>query len=291
MMNIKQLEYFRVAAAEQNFTKAANRLHIAQPPLSRQIRLLEDDLGVKLFKRSRQGVQLTREARYLESELSHIFDRLANIRRHISTIQRTAEGSLSIGYVGAAMHAALPRILRNFTLAFPDVSLQLHEMDGAQQLESLMSNRIGVGFLRSRVDHANIQFQLIHEESFVLVTPREVKIHARLTNLAELHALPFIAFPLNCAPEMVRSIYALLDKLKLHPARIHESSQINSIVRIVDSGMGFSILPASALKGYHLSVNTVDLAAFRPRARLYATARRDSSNVLVKSILKIANET
>jgi DNA-binding transcriptional LysR family regulator len=287
MVNFRQLEYFKAAATELNFTKAAARLHIAQPPLSRQIKLLEEDLGVTLFKRGKTGVQLTNEALYLQKELAFVFDRLERIRQTIGTIHRGHDGILSVGYVGAAMHSLLPAILHDFSKDFPNVSVQLHEMDNGQQVNALLNGIISVGFLRSKVDNDEIDFHLINEESFSLVTPRAVRIDRRLRNLAVLNDLPFIAFPLNCAPEMVTAIYSVLDKMKLRPSRIHESSQINSIVRIVDSGTGYSILPSSATRGYKLSVNTVDLAGFKGRARLYAGALKENNEPQVSRLMKL----
>jgi DNA-binding transcriptional LysR family regulator len=197
MINIRQLEYLRVAAAELNFTKAAARMNIAQPPLSRQIKLLEEDLGVTLFRRGKNGVQLTHEAQYLQKELIYVFDRLARIRQTIGTIHNGHDGILSVGYVGAAMHSLLPAILHDFSKEFPQVSVQLHEMDNGQQMNALRNGVISVGFLRSKIDNDEIDFHLINEESFALVTPRAIRIDRKLSNLSALYDLPFIAFPVN----------------------------------------------------------------------------------------------
>jgi DNA-binding transcriptional LysR family regulator len=286
-MNLRQLECFKVLAEELNFTRAAAKLHMAQPPLSRQIKLLETALGVSLFERTKRSVRLTPEGVYLKKEISHTFQQLHNVKAGLREMQAGEIGTISVGYVGAAMHSVLPGILKKFLTLHPRITVHLHEMDNTQQLEALKNGAIDIGFIRSRMHEKRIELLPIYEEPFILVVPHNIKLRSsKIKELQPLTDKPFIGFPMACAPDMVKSIYALLHTLKLEPKQVHESSQINSILRIVESGVGYSVLPASARNAYKLAVNTVDLGHHKERAMLYVGYSKDRQSALVKKMLE-----
>jgi DNA-binding transcriptional LysR family regulator len=134
-----------------------------------------------------------------------------------------------------------------------------------------------------------IELQAVYEESFILVAPKSTKLPSSYPKALPLLAgMPFIGFPMACAPDMVKSIYRILHKLKLNPKQVHESSQINSILRIVESGIGYSILPASAKNVYRLAVNSFDLSHLKEKAVLYVGSNKERQPILVKKMLAIA---
>jgi DNA-binding transcriptional LysR family regulator len=270
-----------------NFTRAAAKLHMAQPPLSRQIKLLEDALGVSLFERTKRSVRLTPEGTYLKKEISQTFQQLHNVKAGLREMQAGEIGTISVGYVGAAMHSVLPGILKKFLLQHKHVTVHLHEMDNTQQLEALKNGTIDIGFIRSRIQESSISLLPIYEEPFILVVPKSIKLRSsKIKELQSLASRPFIGFPMPCAPDMVKSIHAILSTLKLEPKQIHESSQINSILRIVESGIGYAVLPASARDAYKLAVNMVDLSHLKERAMLYVGYNKDRQSVLTKKMLE-----
>lgn len=287
MMNLRQLECFRTLSEELNFTRAAEKLHMAQPPLSRQVRMLEETLGVKLFERTKRSVRLTAEGEYLKKEINQTFRHLDTVKTSLKQMREGRSGVLAIGYVGAAMHAILPDLLRRFLKEFKDVTIHLHEMDNNQQLEALRKGTIDLGFLRSQISDPALELIAVHEEPLALVTPKNIRIRSlKSDDLESLRLLPFIGFPLPCAPDMVKSIYNILQRLKLDPKQIHESSQINSIVRIVESGVGYSILPASVNDVYRIDVNMFDLSAFKEKAKMYVGVNVQRKSMLVDNMLK-----
>lgn len=288
MMNLRQLECFSVLADELNFTRAAEKLHMAQPPLSRQVKLLEETLGVTLFERTKRSVKLTPQGVYLRKEVLETFRHLRHVKASLRQIQNGESGLISIGYVGAAMHAVLPDLLKKFLKKYKNVNVHLHEMDNNQQLEALKKGIIDIGFLRSHIEGDGIELLKVHEEPFALVVPASIKLRsANLADLKILRDMPFIGFPSACAPTMVKSIFAILNRLKLNPRQIHESSQINSIVRIVESGIGYTILPGSVKDVYKLGVRTYDLSRHSDRAMLYMGINKVRRSPLVKNILSL----
>lgn len=288
MMNLRQLECFSTLAEELNFTRAAEKLNMAQPPLSRQVKLLEANLGVVLFERTKRSVKLTPEGEYLKKEVAQTFRQLDHVRDNLKQMKEGKSGSLSIGYVGAAMHSVLPGMLKRFLSQFKNVNIQLHEMDNGQQLEALKKRTIDVGFLRSRMNDNTIELIPVYEEAFALVVPRSLKIRSTAAaGLKTLTDIPFIGFPMSCAPDMVKSIYQVLHRLRLEPRHVHEASQINSIIRMVESGIGYSVLPESVSNAYKIGVSTVSLAKFDERAVLYLAVNEERRTMLVDNLMKV----
>jgi DNA-binding transcriptional LysR family regulator len=288
MMNLRQLECFKVLAEELNFTRAAEKLHMAQPPLSRQVKLLEESLGVILFERTKRMVRLTTEGEYLKSEIGQTFRQLDQVKAHLTQIREGRSGILSVGYVGAAMHSVLPAILKKFSSRYAGVQLRLHEMDNTQQVEALKKGTLDIGFIRSRMNDETIALHPVFEESFSLVVPKTINLRSvKPDGLKALAELPFIGFPMACAPDMVKSIYSILQKLKLTPAHTHESSQINSIMRMAEAGMGYSILPGTVSNAYKVGVKTHSLKNLSERAYLFAGVNKERDLPLVGNMLKM----
>lgn len=285
-MNIRQLECFSALAEELSFTRAAAKLHIAQPPLSRQIKMLEDELGVTLFERNKRTVRLTVEGAYFSKEVGSLFTHMQKATKHVKEIKNGHSGSISVGYVGAAMHSVLPEMLKQFCSKHQQVQVRLFEMDNAQQVEALEKGAIDIGFLRSKQSSEQVTLQEVYREPFMLVTPWHIKLASvKPADLVKIKEMPFISFPLPCAPDMVRSIHNVLPKLGLAPAVIHESSQINSIIRIVESGLGYAILPMGVKRSYKVKVRTYELPSIREKALLYiGTGKNRNAGVVRKFI-------
>jgi DNA-binding transcriptional LysR family regulator len=288
MMSLRQLECFKVLSEELNFTRAAEKLHMAQPPLSRQIKLLEETLGVTLFERTKRMVRLTPEGEYLRKEIGQTFRQLDQVKANLKQIREGRSGVLSVGYVGAAMHSVLPDILKKFSVKYPGVNLHLHELDNTQQLEALKKGTLDIGFLRSRMDDNAIELYSVFEEPFALVVPKRIKLNSlKPSALKQLSEMPFIGFPMPCAPDMVKNIYSVLQKLKLTPKHTHESSQINSIIRMVEAGIGYSVLPGSVQHAYKIGVSTYGLDQFHERAYLFAGVNKEKNVALAKNMLSV----
>lgn len=162
-MDLRHLRYFVAVAEELHFGHAA-RLHIAQPPLSRQIRALEGELGVRLFDRNRNGVALTNAGKVLLTDVRGVFEGLDLAITRAQQAARGALGTLRIGYVGSAVYSGLPAIVREFRARFPDVEISIRQMSPSDQVAALLEGRVELGFARAPVHEPSLHARVVLDE-------------------------------------------------------------------------------------------------------------------------------
>src|SRR5690606_25441335 len=167
-MELRQLRYFAAVARERNFTRAAERLHIAQPPLSRQIRLLEEELGVTLISRATRPLRLTDAGRLFHEQALQILGRMEQMKTATRRVGRQERSVLSIGFVSSTLYGGLPMLIRKLRQHDPELDIQLLEMMSVQQLEALRTGRIDVGFGRLRLNDPGIERVVLREERLAL---------------------------------------------------------------------------------------------------------------------------
>ena len=247
-MELRHLHYFVVVAEELHFGRAAERLHMAQQPLSQQIRQLETELGVVLFQRTKREVRVTEAGHAVLQEARCA---LAQVRRIEIIARRSAQGlvgRLHIGFSSSLPHTKLPSILRVCRSRFPDLTLILHEHTTEKQIELLSVGEIDVGFLRLPVDSApdGLAIKPILRESLLLAMPRGHSLgRRRVVALPSLREEPFILLPRDAAPGFYDQIIGMCLRAGFRPNIVQEASQIQTIISLVSAGMGIAIVPAS----------------------------------------------
>jgi DNA-binding transcriptional LysR family regulator len=245
-MELRHLRYFRMVATELHFGRAAEKLHIAQPPLSKQIQQLEAELGFELFARTKRSVALTPAGQAFLIEVDQIFQKLD---RAIDIGKQTSRGELgqiSIGFVGSATYNILPIMLQRFRDRYPHVQIELHELTTDRQLIWLREGRIDIGLIRPPIIDQSFASQIIFQESLVVALP--IDHHLAKLDLIDLSALaaePFILFPRQLAPGLYDPIIAICQAAGFSPQVVQECIQMQTIVSLVSANMGVSILPAS----------------------------------------------
>jgi DNA-binding transcriptional LysR family regulator len=148
MMELRQLRYFVAVARERNFTRAAEILHIAQPPLSRQIQQLEHEVGVRLIERGSRPVRLTEAGKLFYDQAVQALEHLERMTEMTRRLVATARTRLGIGFVASTLYGYLPEVIRRYRVARPEVEITLHEMTSLEQIVALKEGRIDVGFGR-----------------------------------------------------------------------------------------------------------------------------------------------
>src|SRR3954453_15892050 len=201
-MELRHLRYFVAVAEELHFGRAARRLQLAQPPLSRQIQGLEQELGVRLLERTKRHVELTPAGKVF---LEHARKLLTEADHAVAAARRAARGEigrLAIGFVGAATYSALPELLRVFHTRFPDVELVLYEMTSAHQHDALREGRIEVGFVRPAIPDDTLARRVARGEPLVAALPAGHRLARRdePIPLSDLAGEPFILFPRDPRP-------------------------------------------------------------------------------------------
>ena len=248
-MELRHLRYFVAVAEELNFGRAAERLRIAQPPLSRQIRDLEREVGAALFERVPRGVELTPAGRAFlpEARLT-----LAQAERAQRSAQRAAQGEtgrLRVGFVEAATHSGiLPDVLSFFRAHLPSVGLSLFELDPLRQAEAFQDGRIDVGILHSPpLDAARwLRVEPIYAEPVILALPKSHVLAGRSRlALASLTDESFVSVPRVVAPEMYDDIVASCRRAGFSPRIVQEAAGWHTLASLVSAGVGVGVVPRS----------------------------------------------
>ena len=245
-MELRHLRYFIAVAEELNFTRAAERLHIAQPPLSQQIQHLEAELGFQLFRRTKRTVHLTAAGQVFFEEAGKILqqvDRAIQLGRQTS---RGELGQLTIGFVSSSAHNVVPAILQAFRTRCPAVKLELHELTTNEQLQRLRFGQIDIGFVRPPVEEDGINSEIVFREPLIAALPETHILADRpQVELRQLSTEPFILFPRSQAPGLYDLIVSLCQQAGFSPIAAQEALQMQTIVSLVAAEMGVAIVPAS----------------------------------------------
>jgi DNA-binding transcriptional LysR family regulator len=244
-IELRHLRYFVAVAEERHFSRAAERLCIAQPPLSQQIQRLEESLGQKLFER-RPSVRLTPAGEVLYDSACKI---LAQLKQDVERARRTGDGlagTLNIGFPASALLSWLPEAIRTFREQYPEIRIELRELSSADQLKALSLGTIDVGFVRGAVTDNNVEAAVILKEPFVaaVAATRDIARRAGI-ELADLAGQPFILFPRNVAPSLHDEIQAAFHQAGFTPDVIMEAQEWLTILGLVESDLGVTLVPAS----------------------------------------------
>jgi len=248
-MELRHLRYFVAVAEEAHFGRAAERLRIAQPPLSRQIRDLEREIGVPLFERVPRGVELTPAGRAFLPEARLTLAQAERAQRSAQRAARGETGRLRVGFVEAATHSGiLPDVLSFFRAHLPSVGLSLFELDALRQAEAFQDGRIDIGILHSPpLDAARwLRVEPFYEEPVILAVSKAhpLAARARLT-LSALAEESFVSFPRTAAPEMYDDILARCRAADFSPRIVQEAAGWHTLASLVSARVGIAFVPRS----------------------------------------------
>ncbi|MBF4209240.1 LysR family transcriptional regulator [Pseudomonas donghuensis] len=242
-MELRHLRYFRVLAQTLNFTRAAEQLHIAQPPLSRQIRQLEDTLGVELLERGRP-LRLTEAGRFFHEQSAALLDQLEQIAEGTRRIANSERQWLRIGFAPSTLYDLLPELIRQLRRN-EKLELGLQEMITLQQVEALKAGRIDVGFGRIHIKDPAIEQVLLREEALVVALPCGHPLLDQALDLKRLADEPFVLYPANPRPSYADHIMALFTAQGVNIKVIQWTNELQTALGLVAAGLGITLVPAS----------------------------------------------
>lgn len=248
-MELRQLRYFVAVAETRNFTRASEQLHIAQPPLSRQIQMLEAELGVKLLVRNSRPVGLTPAGQAFYEQAVQVLARVEQMKATAQHIGANQARRLTIGFVPSALYGGLPLLMRKLRQRFPDVDLQMLEMaTSLEQVSSLQSGRIDIGLGRIRSTDDSVARIVLAEEKLVLVVAPSHPLaqHDGPVPLARLAGQRLIVYPRQPRPSFADHVLSLLRDDSIRPKEILEVPELQTALGLVAAESGVCLIPSSA---------------------------------------------
>ncbi|HZA44900.1 MAG TPA: LysR family transcriptional regulator [Rubrobacter sp.] len=291
-MDLRRLRYFVVAAEELNFSRAAGRLRIAQPPLSAQIKQLENELGVLLFDRTGRGVRLTDAGYVLLEEARRIFIQLEQTARMVERVGSGQVGRLSLGFVPSATNEVLPPVLYEFQKSFPEVELFLHEMMPDQVVQRLHGKQIDVGFFYLPFDDSALDTRPVSREPLVVALP---ETHPLATepeiDLRSLEREPFVLPRRYNMPGLYGQVTEVCRQAGFTPRPVQKDVWLmQTIVGLVASGIGVGLVPCSLRNFRRKGVVYKTVRGLSPTVEMGAIWRRSDSSAVLSAFLSIVGE-
>jgi len=258
-MDFRQLRYLLAVAEELNFTRAARRVGIAQPPLSAQIRALEGELGAALFIRDKRHVALTPAGAAMVRHARHILQQAARAAEEVRAIREGRQGTIAIGAVYATIYGLIPQALRRLARSHPGLTVRVEEMTVAQQVQALKDEAIDLGVLRGSITDPELEARAIQDEPFIVALPADDPLAAEESIDAEaLAAQPFIVVSQRLGSDYATRIGDVFLHTRQTPRIAQEVKDMHTLIGLVAAGLGTALVPVSvaALQAPHV--------AFRP---------------------------
>lgn len=292
-MELRHLRYFVTVAEELHFGRAAERLHMSQPPLSTQIRALEEELGVRLLNRTQRHVSLTQAGNVFLQEARQILGRLDHAVLMTRRAERGEIGELVIGFISVADYNVLPSVLRDFRRRHPLVNLSLKEATTDAQLEDLLNGRIDVGFVLPPIVEPALESVAILREPLIAALPKRHPAAARPGKipLAALADSPFILFPRHMAPGLYDDMVSFCRTAGFSPRVEQEAIQMQTIVSLVSADLGVSIIPESLKNLQRTGVVYRQLKDASPLIEIHLAWRRQDALPALRLFVEMATST
>lgn len=286
-LELRHFKYFQAVAEELSFIKAADRLFIAQPGLSRQIKQMEEILNAQLLERTKRSVKLTPAGAYLKGEIDFVFNHLETVKRQVELLNMGESGEIRIGFLGSAIHKVLPDLIVKLNERFPDIHTNLDELPNLTQIKYIEKDRLDIGFVRVSNVPSGITMRPVHEDTFSIVLPSNHKLdQSNFNNMSQVEAEKFILFSSDYSPQYFDKIMSICQDHGFEPQISHKSVHAFTIFKLVESGLGIAIVPTSLVDGYELNIKAIELASIPQRTVLSAIWKTDNRNKTVQKAIE-----
>ncbi|KAA1244740.1 LysR family transcriptional regulator [Aquimarina sp. RZ0] len=286
-LELRHFIYFLAVAEELHFRKAAERLFISQPGLSRQIKQMEQIIGASLFIRNKRKVSLTAAGEYLKKEVDYIFNHIDVTIRQVNLIDSGSEGEVRIGFLGSAMQTVIPDFLIRTDEEYPKIKFSLEEMSNYDQVKGIIKDELDIGFVRlSRVPEG-LKIMPVETDTFSLVVPKDHELNENnfkgVSQVAEEH---FILFSSDYSSIYYDKIMSICEDQGFTPIVSHKSVHAHTIFKLVENRLGVAIVPTSLQYGFDLDVKFLEIPNISQKAVLSAIWKEDNRNPVLEKIRK-----
>ncbi|MFP7471445.1 LysR family transcriptional regulator [Niallia taxi] len=278
-MELRHLQYFQTVAEELHFGRAAARLNMTQPPLSQQIKQLEEELGFPLFHRSSRAVELTTAGDVFLGQIRSI---LSQLDRAVDTARHTARGELGkiiIGFVGTATYEILPPAIKEFRTIFPSIDIELRQLSAPNQLNALLNGDIDIGFSHPPVASCELISSSLKKSECVIAIPKNHRLaDKQAVAITDMMNEPIISLSKEAWPSLYEDFIQLCNKHGFQPNIVQESTEYQMVIGLVTAGIGIAVVPDSAKKLFNLDVLYKKLDQEELIAEWIISYRRENHN-------------
>jgi DNA-binding transcriptional LysR family regulator len=291
-IELRQLRYFATVAEELHFGRAAERLHMTQPPLSQAIAALEDQLGAPLFLRNRRQVALTPAGAALLPEARRLLAQAAELPELVRRAAEGETGRLTLAFVTSADYSVLPPFLLRYREAYPQVQIVLQEATSDVQVEDLLHQRIDAGLLIPPLPdkvHDQLDYLKVLEEPLILCAPTGLPGLPATgpVRLQDVPRLPLVIFPRHISPGLHDAILSCFRAAGVTPVIGQEAIQMQTIVSLVSAGMGLALVPQSVSNLMRPGVQYRPLADATPLVETGLSWRRDNASPVLRGFIEL----
>lgn len=288
-MELQQIKYFLALSEELHFWKTSQRMFITQSALSRQIKALEDEIGVKLFERSKRTVKLTEAGLFLKNQWRPILNEINKVHTQARKIHEGASGLIRIGYPGSIVYSFMPRLLTEISQNLPDLKLELVEPTDISFEQLLLNYQMDMAFRRDPAENPALQSTCLYSEAFSLVVPENHRINEEnFKGLSDIEDEKFILSNLGQATFYTSSLRKMLEDYAFDPNVYIETDFGGMALGLVSQGLGVTILPFSYSYSALPNVRFIPLPY---EMNLYVTWRKNDESPMLKNILQLTSKT
>ena len=291
-MELRQIQYFQCVAEELSFTKAALRLHITQPPLSRQIQQLEQELGAELFERLGRSIRLTDAGKFFFDKTSQFSARLEDIAIATRRIAEKRKQWFGIGFVPSMLYGFWPLLIRNVNAMNEQVEIGLSEMTTLQQFKALKAGHIDIGFGRILLDDPDIERLVLVEEPLVVVVPKNHRLSKRAAlGVEDIVREPFVLYPAKPRPSYADHITGLFERFGHGLTVSFEANEMQTAIGLVAAGLGITLVPGSV---QCMQRDDIDLIAFNApsfTSPVMISWSKGNESPLLRGVIDLAKKT
>ena len=284
-MELRHLRYFVAVAEELNLTRAAENLFIAQPPLTRAIKQLEEEIGVELFLRKPRGLELTSGGEYFLEQARQVLHKVEATGEDTRRIAQHRKIVFSIGFVPSVFYGQLPLMVRRLRRN-KNLEIILHELKTREQVDALKNGKIDIGFGRVRIEDPDVEQELLFDEPLIAALPAGHPLTRHPPSMTELATWPMVTFPSGPGPNFADITLGLFHRRGLMVNVIQQVNDVQTALSLVASDMGFTLVPEQLRRLHREGVDYMPLEDDNITTPVIASRRKGENP---NAVMRLAN--
>ena len=287
-LELRHFRYFLAVAEELHYRKAAEKLFISQPGLSRQIKQMEEILGTPLFVRDKKKVALTAAGVYLKGEVEFILNHLELTRKQVKTISHGNLGEVRIGFLGSAMQVVIPKLLLQLKKSASGIKTSLEELSNRAQVDAIIKDKLDIGFVRLARVPKGVEIAPVYEDTFSVVLPINHQLTSRsFKSMGQLKEEDFVLFAQEYSPLYYDTVMSICEDAGFSPKVSHKSVHAQTIFKLVENSLGIAIVPTSLQHGFQMDVKFIELKKIPQKAVLSVIWKEDNRNPALQNCMDL----